>query len=89
MNTPFVDFKATEISPEKQTSYFVEPKYIKKIVSPKASLIFGERGSGKTTILRHLEKTFNDSGSFEYIARLYKILISHSYLWNMLYSMEI
>lgn len=72
MNTPFVDFKATEISPEKQTSYFVEPKYIEKIVSPKASLIFGERGSGKTTILRHLEKTFNDSGSFEYIGVYYR-----------------
>lgn len=72
MNTPFIDFKATEISPEKQKRYFVEPVHIEKLISPKASLIFGERGSGKTTILKYLEKTFNHSDDFEYIGVYYR-----------------
>lgn len=72
MNTPFTDFKATEISPEKQKSYFAEPKYIDKLISQKASWISGERGSGKTTILRHLEKTFNSSGDLKYIGIYYR-----------------
>lgn len=72
MNTPFIDFKATEITPEKQSCYFVKPKYISRLVSQKASLVFGERGSGKTTILRYLEKTFNNSETFEYIGAYYR-----------------
>lgn len=72
MNTPFIDFKATEITPEKQICYFVEPDHLEKLVSQKASLIFGERGSGKTTILRHLEKRFNTSDRFEYIGVYYR-----------------
>ena len=65
MNTPFIDFKATEISPEKQKCFFVEPKHIKRVISPKASMIIGERGSGKTTLLRHLEKSFNHSETLD------------------------
>ena len=61
MNTPFVDFKAPEISPEKQKCFFVEPRYIKRVISSNASMIIGERGSGKTTLLKHLEKNFNHS----------------------------
>ena len=72
MNTPFIDFKATEISPEKQKCFFVEPKFIKRVISPKASFIIGERGSGKTTLLRHLEKTFNHSENLEYIGIYYR-----------------
>lgn len=72
MNTPFIDFKAQEITPEKQKSYFVKPDYIDKLISPKASLVIGERGSGKTTILRHLEKTFNHSDDFEYLGVYYR-----------------
>lgn len=72
MNTPFTDFKTAEISPEKQKSYFVEPKHIDKLISQKASWISGERGSGKTTILRHLEKTFNSSEKMEYIGIYYR-----------------
>lgn len=78
MNTPFTDFKATEISPEKQNSYFVEPKHLKKLISPKASIIFGERGSGKTTILRHLEKSFNQSRQFKYIGIYYRFETAHA-----------
>lgn len=72
MNTPFIDFKATEISARKQNIYFVEPQHIGKLISPKASMITGERGSGKTTILRHLEKTFNSSENLEYIGVYYR-----------------
>lgn len=72
MNTPFIDFKATEISPEKQKCFFVEPKYINKLISTKASIITGERGSGKTTILRHLEKMFNQSDELDYIGIYYR-----------------
>lgn len=72
MNTPFTDFKTAEITPEKQKSYFVEPKHIDKLISPKASWISGERGSGKTTILRHLEKRFNSSEKMEYIGIYYR-----------------
>lgn len=72
MNTPFIDFKATEITPEKQKCFFVEPKYINRVISPKASMVIGERGSGKTTLLRHLEKTFNHSENLEYIGIYYR-----------------
>lgn len=72
MNTPFIDFKATEITPEKQKCFFVEPKFIKSVISPKASVIIGERGSGKTTLLRQLEKTFNHSQDLEYLGIYYR-----------------
>lgn len=72
MNTPFTDFKTAEITPEKQKSYFVEPKYIDKLISQKAAWISGERGSGKTTILRYLEKTFNSSEDMKYIGIYYR-----------------
>lgn len=72
MNTPFIDFKATEITPEKQKCFFVEPKFINRVISPKASMVIGERGSGKTTLLKHLEKTFNHSENLEYIGIYYR-----------------
>lgn len=78
MNTPFIDFKATEISPEKQERYFVEPNHIQKLISPKASLIIGERGSGKTTILRHLEKEFNRSEKYDYLGIYYRFETAHT-----------
>ena len=78
MNTPFIDFKATEISPEKRVSYFVEPKHIQKLISPKASFVIGERGSGKTTILQHLEKVFNQSEKLEYLGIYYRFETAHT-----------
>ncbi len=77
MNTPFIDFKATEITPEKQKCFFVEPKYMKRLISPKASMVTGERGSGKTTLLRHLEKTFNHSEDLKYIGIYYRFETAH------------
>lgn len=58
MSTPFIDFKAVEITPEKQNRYFVEPDYIGKLISPKASLIIGERGSGKNYAIKIFRKIF-------------------------------
>ncbi len=58
MTGPFSDYKATEIPPDMQESLFVEPKYISKLMTTQTSFIFGERGSGKTTILKYLEKVF-------------------------------
>ncbi len=77
MNTPFIDFKAQEITAEKQKKYFVKPRHIGKLISPKASLIFGERGSGKTTILRYLEAYFNTSSSHDYIGLYYRFETAH------------
>ncbi len=58
MKGPFSDYKVTEISPDIQEDFFVEPKNISILKTAKASFIYGERGSGKTTILKHLEKVF-------------------------------
>lgn len=68
MNSPFTDIKAQEIPPEKQGKFFVTPKHIEKLISSKAMFIQGERGSGKTTILRHLEEKFNHSEDLKYMA---------------------
>ncbi len=86
MNTPFIDFKAQEITAEKQDKYFVKPNHLEKLISPKASLIFGERGSGKTTILKHLEKLFNSSNDFRYIGLYYRFETAHT---KALYNPEI
>ena len=86
MNTPFIDFKAQEITAEKQEKYFVKPNHLEKLISPKASLIFGERGSGKTTILKHLEKSFNSSTDFRYIGLYYRFETAHT---KALYNPEI
>lgn len=56
MRCPFSDYKAPEISEENQKYYFVKPQYFSKLLDTHASFIFGERGSGKTTILKYLER---------------------------------
>lgn len=82
MNTPFIDFKAPEITPEKQVLYFVEPGHISKLISPKASFIIGERGSGKTTILQHLEKLFNQAEKLDYVGVYYRFETAHTKALN-------
>jgi hypothetical protein len=54
MDTPFNDYKSNEMSNEKLKDFFVKPKYMSKLYSPKASFIEGQRGSGKTTLMRYL-----------------------------------
>lgn len=72
MRCPFSDYKAPEISEENQKYYFVEPKYFGKLLDPHASFIFGERGSGKTTILRYMEREMNTSQNEKWIAFYYR-----------------
>ena len=68
MNTPFVDVLAQEIPPEKQEKLFVKPPHIDRLISPKSAIVIGERGCGKTTVLKYLEEYFNKSEKeFEYI----------------------
>lgn len=67
MITPFNNLQATEISTELQKVYFVEPKHMNQLITNNAMFISGERGSGKTTILRHLEKLFNQNPAHEYL----------------------
>ncbi len=72
MTGPFTDYKATEISEYKQTQFFVKPAHIDKLYSARASFIFGERGSGKTTILRYLENSFNESKEHKWLAAYFR-----------------
>ena len=59
METPFAEYKATELSHEQLEGYFVEPKYISKLYPNNVSFIIGQRGTGKTTLLKHLSASYN------------------------------
>lgn len=59
MDSPFVDYKATELSIDKIISYFVKPKHINKLYKNNAAFITGQRGTGKTTILKYLANKYN------------------------------
>lgn len=60
MDSPFVDYKATELPIDKIISYFVKPKYISRLYTNKAAFITGQRGTGKTTILKYLANKYNE-----------------------------
>lgn len=72
MRCPFSDYKAPEISEENQKYYFVKPQYFSKLLDTHASFIFGERGSGKTTILKYLEREMNQFQSERWLAFYYR-----------------
>jgi len=72
MTGPFTAYKAPEVEQDKQTHFFVKPAHIDKLYSPRASFIFGERGSGKTTILRYLEKSFNENQDHRWLAAYFR-----------------
>ena len=59
METPFAEYKATELSPKQLQDYFVEPRYISKMYPNNVSFIIGQRGTGKTTLLKHLSSSYN------------------------------
>lgn len=59
MNSPFAEYKATELSPELLNGYFVEPRHINKMYNNNVAFIVGQRGSGKTTLLKHLCALYN------------------------------
>jgi len=64
METPFAEYKATELSQEQLQDYFVEPKYISKMYPNNVSFIIGQRGTGKTTLLKHLSSSYNLDNTF-------------------------
>lgn len=72
MNTPFMELKATEMSLEEQKKLYVRPTYFEKLYRAGASCIIGERGSGKTTALRHLEYEINEERQLNGIAVYYR-----------------
>ena len=89
MKTPFRDFKATEIPPDLQEKYFVKPRHIDLLISDKSTFIYGERGSGKTTALRYLEKHFNLEKSSEYVGVYFRFESSYmKSLFNQDISMD-
>lgn len=59
METPFAEYKATELPQELLNSYFVIPKYISKMHDNNVSFIIGQRGTGKTTLLKYLCSSYN------------------------------
>lgn len=63
METPFAEYKATELTQEKLNDYFVEPKYIERMYSNNVSFIIGQRGTGKTTLLKYLCSSYNKKHS--------------------------
>lgn len=61
MNTPFSEYKATELPRERLNQYFVEPRYIEKMYSNDVAFIIGQRGTGKTTMLKYLCEKYNNA----------------------------
>lgn len=59
LETPFTEYKATELTQEKINQYFVEPKYISKMYTNTVSFVVGQRGTGKTTLLKYLCANYN------------------------------
>ncbi len=89
MITPFKDMRATDISPELQIEYFIEPKYINKLINGNTQFIVGERGSGKTTILGHLENMFNQDEAHDHVAVYFRFEIARmKSLYNQNMSQE-
>lgn len=61
METPFSEYKATELPQERLSHYFVEPKYISKMYTNNVAFVIGQRGTGKTTMLKYLCEQYNDN----------------------------
>lgn len=59
MNTPFSEYKGTELPQDRLYSYFVEPKYLYRMFTNNVAFIIGQRGTGKTTMLRYLCERYN------------------------------
>ncbi len=63
MKTPFEEYKGTELSIDTLENYFVEPKYISKMQDNSVAFVIGQRGTGKTTLLKHLCSVYNSKSS--------------------------
>jgi len=68
MLTPFSDLKTNEMPIKKIVEYFVPPKNIDKIYTSNAAFIEGQRGTGKTTLMRYISNhLFVQDGIIKYI----------------------
>lgn len=69
MLTPFSDFKTTEISLENINEYFVKPQNMHLVFTPNATFIEGQRGTGKTMLMRYIENNpqCDANGMYEYM----------------------
>lgn len=73
MKGPFFDYKIQEESDSVQRDCFVEPVHLDRLLDNyHTSFIFGERGSGKTTILKYLERKMNEELSETWVAFYYR-----------------
>lgn len=72
METPFEKYKATELDPETLESCFVKPKHIYKMYDNSVAFIIGQRGTGKTTLLKHLCQDYNSSTNIKKLGIYYR-----------------
>jgi energy-coupling factor transporter ATP-binding protein EcfA2 len=81
--SPFSEYKATELTDERIGKYFVEPQYIAKMYTSDVTFIIGQRGTGKTTMLKYLCTLYNgeDTGVSERLGIYYRFDINkmHSF----------
>lgn len=59
VETPFSELKATEMDSRRLEELFVEPLHIDKLKTNTVAFIEGARGTGKTTVIRHLCDLYN------------------------------
>lgn len=79
---PFKSYRA-ELTPEEFFQYFVEPHYMQNLIGSMPVIIKGERGTGKTTLLKYLtyynqKNIYKDSFSdIEYVGVYWKVDINY------------
>lgn len=69
MLTPFSNFKTTELSNKEINDYFVAPRNIRLIFSKQVAFVEGQRGSGKTMLMRYIDSNAQRdcNGRLEYL----------------------
>ncbi len=69
MQTPFTDLKATELSEQKIDKLFVPPKNIERLYTPNATFVEGQRGTGKTMLMRWIggHPRYDGSGNIQFL----------------------
>lgn len=69
MQTPFTDLKATELSEQKIDKLFVPPKNIERLYTANATFVEGQRGTGKTMLMRWIggHPRYDSSGNIQFL----------------------
>lgn len=69
MQTPFTDLKATELSEQKINKLFVAPRNIDRLYTPNATFVEGQRGTGKTMLMRWIDghPRCDDNGNIQFL----------------------